>query len=281
VVVRDKNEDREGKTQLNVFYLDYNNKSVREASILLKEQLIGDPYITFDNLNPGLAIAGFYTDSERRVKRASNGFFFTRFDPQNLQPTLENYEPYSGEFMVKLTGKEKNREDRSLYTFKIRQLILRADGGGVVVAESFYRDSEEVRLTDGLMNSQFSDYKVINVYHYNDIVTFSINPSGKIDWTSILRKRQLSENDNGAFSSYALFNNRSQLHFIYMEEIFSRSPINFYTVDHTGAFDRELLLQQADLNVMLIPKLGKQVSPSELIIPSFKKNSLKLVKVNF
>lgn len=276
-----KEEAELGHTELHAYRLSAKSTIVQDQRIKLDERAFGDAFMTFDNLNKELIVSGFYTETDRKIEKSSNGFYFLRLDPYDLRQKDQSAIAYNGDFMYQLTGKEKSREEKTLFTFKIRDLILRADGGAVIVAESFYKDSEEVRMVGGMMNTGFNDYKVINVYHYNDMVVFSVSPQNKVDWASILRKRQLSENDNGAFSSFSLFNDRASLKLIYMEEIFSRAPINLYSVFPDGTFDRDMLLKQEDNDLMLIPKLGVQTGPSELVIPSFKKNNLKIVRVNF
>jgi hypothetical protein len=73
----------------------------------------------------------------------------------------------------------------------------------------------------------------------------------------------------------------SKLHFVYNEEIYHKTNVSQYNVDKTGASERKYLFNAGDRNVLLVPKLGRQISSNEIIIPSYKRNYLSFVKMTY
>ena len=79
------------------------------------------------------------------------------------------------------------KENGALYTFKIKKLITSVDGGSMCIAESFYKEDNEVH--DGLDLSMPSfggsayvpSTRTVNIYHYNDIILFYFSKDGAFE----------------------------------------------------------------------------------------------------
>jgi hypothetical protein len=159
------------------------------------------------------------------------------------------------------------------------------DGGAMFTAESVIKDKREVMVSTPSItmmgSSPYSSYRTVNTYSYNDVIAFSIKADGSLDWNTIMRKKQMSEDDNGFNSSFAFINEKDRVHFVYMDEVSSSSAISEYKLSSKGIADRALLFNQEDKDVFLIPRLAKQVAPNELAIPSVKSGSFRLVRVQY
>ncbi|MFN3940932.1 MAG: hypothetical protein ACK4IY_10110, partial [Chitinophagales bacterium] len=121
----------------------------------------------------------------------------------------------------------------------------------------------------------------VDYFEYNDIFLMSINPEGFIDWTNIIRKRQISKEDNGAYSSYAFVNCAERIFFIYNEDISQNSNVMQYEMLADGTLNRKSLFNPAKQEVELRPQAAKQVGFNEIIIPSIHKRSLSFVSIVF
>jgi hypothetical protein len=115
----------------------------------------------------------------------------------------------------KLKKKTKKREakgkDVELYQYDLDNIVLKDDGGAILVGEQFF--IRVVTTTDAQGNVRTTTH-----YYYNDIIVISINPKGEIDWTEKIAKRQHTINDNGYFSSYAMAVNEDKINFIFMSK---------------------------------------------------------------
>ncbi|MES2621259.1 MAG: hypothetical protein V4615_10435 [Bacteroidota bacterium] len=247
-------------------------------AITTEKETFGEPWFEIDNKNGNLVMTSFY-DSKERDEDVANGFVYSSFDPANGTLIKVRYTPFSKEFIAELTGRE-NVTNQSLYTFNIRKSTLRNDGGSLIVAESFIKDTRETPVGVSIQPG-FSNYRTSEIFQFNDIIAFSINSNGIMEWSSVMRKKQASEDDNGVYSSFLIVNEKDKLRFIYLDDISSSGVLNEYTLTSVGKSNRQTILNQEEKDMMLLPKMGKQVSPNEVIIPSYKNGALQLAKIIF
>src|SRR5581483_3295976 len=110
-------------------------------SITTEKALFGEPSFEIDNKNGNLVMCSFYNDN-KYGEDVANGFVYASYDPANGTALKSNYTPFSKEFIKELTSREPVGKGR-LYTFSIRKTVLRNDGGALIVAESFIKDTHE------------------------------------------------------------------------------------------------------------------------------------------
>lgn len=248
-------------------------------SIYTDKAIFGEPGFEIDNKNGNLIISGFYDDDTRKGEGEANGFMYASFDPANGTPVSKKYTLLDKEFMTELTNRSSNEQGK-LYTFNVKKIMLRNDGGVLVIAESFIKDVRE-SVSAISMQPGFNNTREYSVYQFNDIIAFSMNSKGEEEWSNIMRKKQVSEDDNGVFSSFLIVNEKDRLHFLYMDDISTAGGLSEYSLSSDGISTRKNLFNQEAKDVMLLPKLGKQISPNESIIPSYKNGSLQLVKITY
>jgi hypothetical protein len=236
-------------------------------TIKCEKTIFGEPQFDVDNVNGNLVFCGFYDEKGDAADAAANGFFYLQYNAATGVLKHSAYNIFSTSFMTSLTGRDAGSKYNRLFTFNIRKMLLRIDGGAMFVAESVIKDKKEVMVSSpspsfrGYMYSNnYNSYKTVNTYSYNDIIAFSITADGSLDWNTIMRKKQYSEDDNGFNSSFAIMN----------EKLSSR-----------GGADRTILFSQEDKDILLIPKLAKQVAPNELVVPSVKTGAFRLVRVQY
>lgn len=247
--------------------------------LVTEKEIFGEPSFDIDNKNGNMVMTAFYDDKLRPNEHVANGFLYASFDPANGTSVRTTYTIFSKEFIAELTGRE-NVTNQSLYTFTIRKAVLRNDGGALIVAESFIKDSRDQTVPLGVQPG-YNSYRTTDIFQFNDIIAFSINPKGTLEWHNVMRKKQASEDDNGIYSSFLLVNEKEKLRFIYLDDISTTSSVYNYYLSSEGKSDKDVLLNQEERDVMLMPKMGKQISPEEVVIPSYKNGSLRLVKITF
>ncbi len=248
-------------------------------SITTDKEIFGDPYFELDNKNGNLVLTAFFDGQNGGGEAAASGFLYASFDPANGVPVKTNYTYFSNEFIAELTGREKVTR-QTLYTFNIRKSVLRNDGGALIIAESFIKDTREQVVPLGIQPA-YNSYRSSEVFQFNDIIAFSINPNGTMEWSSIMRKKQSSEDDNGTYSSFLITNEKDKLRFLYLDDISTSGSLTQYVLNSGGKYDRKVVMSQEDRDIMLLPKMGRQISPNEVVLPSYKSNELRLVKITF
>ncbi len=270
-----KKNQKNDKTYL--FTYDPENNSLNELDLSDENKRFIDITIAIDNINQQIILAGFYSTMTKDI---ANGMFYFIAHFDSMDHFKRHYQQFDASIIERLTGKEKEKRFTGLSTFKIRDIVLRHDGGAVLVAESEFVTTE-TRAAPGFYPSMFYSTVTYSYYHYNDIMVFSIHPDGTIHWDKILRKRQFSEGDDGFYSSFLLSFNRDKMHFIFNEEIGFNANVLDYSLSGLGEQEKAYLLTGVKEDLMLIPRLGKQISGNQLIIPSIYRNKLRLVKLTF
>jgi hypothetical protein len=109
-----------------------------------------------------------------------------------------NYQAHTTEFLAQLTGSPTPKRNDGFYDFTVKELIVKRDGGAVMLAESQSTSSESYS-SPGLGGFGFSNGFVVNSYHYDDIAVSSFTPDGQPEWKTILHKKQATEGDGGFF----------------------------------------------------------------------------------
>ena len=99
--------------------------------------------------------------------------------------------------------------------------------GTILITEQQDESSETIGSNSfGAMN--ITPVTVINYFHYNDIVVFSLDSTGAADWFQTLRKKQTSDNDFGYYLSYGLMIGPQSLFLFYNDVVSSQHRLSMY-----------------------------------------------------
>ncbi len=212
---------------------------------------------------------------------------------------------------VAADNKEKEPE---LFSYNLDKLILRSDGGAILIAEQYFIEERNNNFNNfgspysmGGMSpySNYSPYyssfynpysfyspygynsynrnngRSDLYYHYNDVIVVNIRPDGEIDWAARIPKRQLSRNDGGLFSSYAMSIVADKLYFTYNEDPRNLDPRNKRTyteepdkysvvvlaeINRQGEVRRTPLFQNKEEGITSRPKICRQIGRNKMAI---------------
>lgn len=281
--------------------LAYNGKEDVENDYIIKldDKVITD--FTFTPKSKEIICAGFYSEVGLH---SIKGVFYLRLDEESGSIISSNKKEFGIDFITegmseKRTEKTKKKADKGknieLYEYDLDELILREDGGCVLLAEQYYVDVVTTYYTNA--NGTTSTSTTYH-YYYNSILAININPNGEIDWNKKIIKNQHSVNDGGRFSSYVSFVTDEYIYFVYNENSKNRdvadprdyknySPSQKYTdiviarVNSEGYIDKKVMVKAEDAETMIRPKLSVQINDTELILFSMKKKTYQFTKVVF
>jgi hypothetical protein len=241
----------------------------------LDGKLTYDVLFTYDNLNDRLVAAGLYSD--KSGDRAT-GYFVLKIDPLQRELPFLRFESFNDLFVSNLIGKEVEK-NKGVTELSVREIVLRRDGGVLMIAE---RIREYERRLGAPNRVSFDGVgRFIVDYYHEDIVALSIHPDGRAHWETILPKKQYSQDDGGVYSSYFLFKTPENLRFLFNDEIRFENTVSEYRLNGAGAFERRSLLNTEKLEVRLRFRDAIQVSADALVVPSERRNRLRLVKITF
>jgi len=228
---------------------------------------------TYDNHNQKLIGVGFYTD--KNINESLGVFKIIASNNFTLPPEI-NFIPYSPQLLQDFKTGRKVRNE-SIPNLVIQDVILRMDGGVILLAEE--RKEYERSLYQG--RRDFYSMRFAIDYYYEDLVLMAINPDGTNHWQKLLQKKQYSFDDDALYSSFFVFKNRSSVRLLYNDEIKNENTVSEYILTGGGQHERRSVLSTNRQDLKLQIRNSLQISPAELIVPSIKRNKLKLVKIDY
>lgn len=266
--------------------VDVEGKFINEMNIAISEQ-------------NDIICAGFYSTS---VNNNITGSFFLKINNKSNSIVEKKFNPFGIDFLTqdltdrqekKVKKKAEKGKDIAMFEYDLRDLIIKSDGGIVLIGEQYYVNVYTTTYTtaNGGMHTT-TNYE----YHYNDIIVVNIKPSGDLEWAEKIPKRQVSTNDHGYYSSFTLAVVGSKLFFVYNDNpknlkykndgvlysAFLKGTTAFLvSVDGQGRQERYSLFGLNPSEIIILPKYGTQISEDELIMfgKSGKKQKFAKVKI--
>ena len=261
--------------------LGFQNGGIVLTSLInLNDVVSCDLEMAYNNTSGNIVIAGL--SSEKNVNAATDYYFINKHINQYVGFEKVDFMTLDQNFIREVYGKKKNKE-KELKDFSVNNLLLRQDGGFLMVCEMSREYQRRTAFNSVSRSSR--DYSPGNrgwTDHYNeDIVMISVHPDGKEHWKNILYKKQFSQDDNAAFSSFFMFQTPSRLKVIYNDEIKNNNTVSEYVLNPLGQHERNSLLSTDYQNLRLRFRDAIQLSNYQILVPSEKSYNLRLVKIEY
>lgn len=175
------------------------------------------------DIDENLIVTGFYSN---RVGVQLSGVLFAKLEALSNYVSVITYDKFNPALINRYVSGREQAKGKELTDFYLDQMVLRADGGALVLAEQYYVSSSAFRDAYGFYNSR-------TTFHYDDIMVLSISPEGKVEWTSIVQKAQVAVVPDEL--SYTLFAGPEELYVFYKQTYpGTGTNIYFHTVSATG-----------------------------------------------
>lgn len=292
-LTEDRAESKKHKGAAYAYYhiLGYykKGKEIRDFELKPDDKLITAMELTIDDQG-NLVCGGFYSEKGPSGQTGVKGSFYMTVDQNSQRIIKRSFDEFTKDFILQnFTEKEEKKAEKrsnkkgtepTLYRYELDDVILRDDGGAVLIGEQYYMQV----TTSSYMNAN-GQWQTTTVYHYyyNDIIVVSVNPEGEIEWTHKIPKRQYSTNDGGFFSSYAKMIVGNKICFVFNdtpknndwkegEKLRNFTPrskesvVVAVTIDSDGVSKREIILEQERGEILLRPKMCEQVTGKEMVL---------------
>lgn len=273
--ITEKNNRRGKLEKHELDVIHFSAGGIQRSRVPLGAYLTVDARFVYDNNNNRLSAAGLW--SEKGRERANGAFYMSVAPGTDSSPVLR-YETFDEKFLSILRQKETGDDSKGIADAEVRQLMLRQDGGIVLVAERY----REVQRGSAAGRGFFRDgMRMIVDYYYDDVFVLAFSPDGQSHWKTILHKKQYSQDDEGTFSSFFLMRNADRLRFFFNDEIKYENTCSEYVLSVVGEFDRNSLLNTLNQNLRLRFRDALQMNATECLVPSEFRGRLKLVLLRF
>jgi hypothetical protein len=244
----------------------------------LNDLYVANTYMKLDNLNGRIYLSGFYSSKRNG---SYEGMLYSYFDINENSFQNRKTLPFD-EALLSATGERSKK--RAFDNYEVRNMIIRKDGGFVLIAEDFYVTTRNNNPGYGGYYTNYSSpFMAQNVreYHYGDIVALSYDKEGNREWNAFARKNQYSQEDGGMFSSFALLNTGGMLGFLFNDFNSSRSRVQLATVDGEGKVNMRSMAAGDKDDPDWLPRSGKQVAAKEMVVPCLYKRQICFAKIVF
>ena len=285
---------------LELIFKRMNVDSVVTVGIPLDEQLVQEPLIKIDNLNGKYLVNTFAYRKNGNV----DGLLTALVD-RSLQFTRKTVTVFDDSLRAKLSGKP---DWRTAYdNFFLRNIILKKDGGFIVVGEEYYKQRRFGNAFDDRYSlnsynyrnySSTSDYYLYNrgyygyyrpfndqysrdiIYNYNDVITLSFNKDLVMQWDNVINKTTADvESDN--FLSFTNMNAGGEVHFLFLQKDNNRQILSDHALQPSGNIIRYATLKGREAGYFFMPRLGRQTGLHQMIIPCVVRNNIAFAKIDF
>lgn len=255
-----------------VYRYDLERAEGLEIQVDIGGRFITDLAFRLDR-SENIYVAGFYSN---RGTDMIGGTLLQKLSPDGelLQQSLAAFS--DGFLSNYLSDGQINRgkELRNFYLDPEDGIILRSDGGVLLIAEKFYVTYQSYRDMYGAWIDRA-------LYHYEDVIFTSVASDGEIEWHAIIDKNQVSESPRNLSFFSAISAQGSSIFYEFKPQ---RRPINVYfnNVGINGEVtEREALLPDFRYGDAFFPRSSVQINSEEalLVYLSNRGRNLSVVKV--
>ena len=294
-ITNDKLKKKEGDRPVSdkryvIISYDPDQNKVKEFEVSLENKWVIST--TFALADDGdLVIGGFY--SNNRYFSIAGSFFF-RIDGDTKAIEAKGLHPFSKEVLAQFMSERKAEKGLELEDFYFDHFMLREDGGASMVAEQYYVTQRfQTDIASGRQEIQY-------FYHFNDVLIVDINAEGEINWVTKVAKIQVSMNDKGPYSSYALSHVSDTLCLVFNDNrdnvallaknpeakvnSFStvrRSSVTLVKVFPDGTQARTALLSSKDQETLIKPKVNISEADGAVFIYSQLRKNVRFGRIHF
>jgi hypothetical protein len=245
--------------------------ALSSADLALEERIVTAAALSIDNRNRKIVVAGFYSDA---TNYSVAGTFYTSLDATSLSMLATKTEAFETGFLSRIIGMSQANKGKELTDYYIDRVILRNDGGAVILAESYYT------TTSTYYDVFQQTYMTRMNYHYNGIIAISLHPDGRIHWPQVINKSQVTQEDGGFYSSYTHLAYGSKIYIVYNDFSGRSNRVMMVSLNNSGESSSEVLFKPGE-DISLIPRAGRQIDQNVLVIPGERDDKFCYLKLSF
>jgi len=233
---------------------------------------VGEVYLiepTFRIERQSIRVAAFY--SERRGMQV-RGLVFADVRLPGFFLTITQKTPLTQDILQRYLSERQIARGRGIPDLYLDYLIPQREGGAILIGEQFYITTMTFRDFYGFWQTQ-------DVYHYDDVLIFSVDSIGELHWVRILPKSQSSANSTEL--SYGLLVGPEAVYLIYRAyERGVGSQIFIVSINERGEISSPRpLIQGFRPSDVFYRRYTKQLSNTEGLIAYYRQRTGQFILV--
>jgi hypothetical protein len=259
--------------------------------------------LKIDNSNKRILLNALYY---RQRRGNIEGLYSLLWDKNQNRKLSDSLTVFNDELRSIAKSSEANRK-MAFNDYFIKNIITRRDGGYMVISESLFSSSRGSTFNRwNYMNwgnpwmspldyyywspmysspwympwNRYGGNMSSTRYYAENIMVLSFNKEGGLEWSNVINKSQYDdETDN--LISFQLMNTGGEVHFLFNQLERRTLLLNDQSIVPDGKIIRNPTLKNLDRGYEFMPRFGKQVSATQIIMPCLYRNYLCFAKIDF
>jgi hypothetical protein len=276
------------------------NDSIQQTDLRIKSLYLDDIRVKVDNVNKHYLVTSFGSKQRRGNIECLYCFLYDKTARKEL---LNTSITFSDE--LRSEAKSDGSTKMAFNDYFLHNIIMRKDGGFIISAESVYTSSRGSgpytrwdnfgSPNNGFINNYYYNNSAFNVYNYpwnrfgynNNIVRYyaeniavlSVDPTGKMDWSNVIRKSQYDDNTDH-FIGYGIVNTGGEIHFLFNSQEKRQMLLTDQSINPEGQVTRAPTLKNLDKGYDFMPRQAKQTGSKQIIMPCQYRNYICFAKID-
>jgi hypothetical protein len=245
-------------------------------NIDLKGRYTGDIFVKIDNINKHYILNTFYY-TER--KGDVQGIYTNVWDKQNNSSSVHLLISFGDSMRIAIA--KEGHEKEAFNNFLIKNMIVKKDGGYILMAEEFSMQQSTPNYNPGFstFNAFGFSNTPITTYYYKNIMVISIDKTGTPDWNNIIPKDQYNDTDDTGLS-FGSFTSGGEIHLFFNELTKREQELANISITADGYINKNNNIIPTK-DYAFLPRYGKQVGAKQFVIPCGHGNSICFAKIDY
>jgi hypothetical protein len=276
------------------------SNTIQQADLHIKGLYLDDIRVKVDNVNKHYLVTSF---GSKQRRGNIDGLYCFLYDKVSNKELLNTSIAFSDE--LRGEAKSDGSVKMAFNDFYLHNIVMRKDGGFIIASESVYTSSRGgnnnrwdyfgTPFNSGFNNAYYYNTSPFGYYNYpwnrnnamnnvvryyaDNIAVLSIDPTGKMDWSNVIRKSQYDDNSDN-FIGYGVMNTGGEIHFLFNSQEKRQMLLTDQSINPEGQVTRSPTLKNLDRGYDFMPKQAKQTGSKQIIIPCQYRNYICFAKID-
>ena len=221
-----------------------------------------------------------------------DGFFCYLWDKTAKKEILNTNLTFSDDFRA--DAKDENSIKTALNDYYLKNIVMKKDGGFLITAEAAYQTTSSIDPYNrwntfggfggyggGMYNNPYNRIYT-NVTHFNtdNVIMFSVDIRGKMEWSNVIRKSQQDDNTEDRIS-FNIANSGDKVHFIFNMQTKRGDYLTEQTISPEGQLTRSPGFKVMEKGYEFMPRHGKQTGIRQIVVPCLYRSYICFSKIDF
>jgi hypothetical protein len=262
------------------------------------DHVLDELKLKVDNFNKRYLLSAFYY---KQRKGNIEGLFTVIWDKASDSKYKEAITIFNDDLRTMAKSSESN-EKTAFNDYFIKKIVVKKDGGYLLISEVEFTTTRGSSFSRGdylygpmspidyysPYYNPYSPYYPYNRYgmgqanRYNaeNIMILSFDKNSNMEWSNVIPKSQFDDEGVNQIS-YQTMNTGGELHFLYNQSDKRALLLMDQSISADGKITRLPTFHNLDKGYVFLPRLAKQVSSNQIVIPCQYRNYLCFAKIDF